>query len=159
MTRQRYSSKESWNRIVRLFEGKPVPTDAPGAVTGEVLSEDAAISDLAELFAGSLPGETLSFPSSFGVATSYATFVIKTDTYTATSNDELIVCNKATAMTINLPAATGTGKKFSIGNVNTGQVTVDGNGSETINGETTQLVDQWACMDIVDYASGKWIII
>lgn len=159
MTRQRYSVEESWNRILRLFEGKAIPTDTPGAVTGEVLSENQAISDLAELFAGSLPDETLVFPSSFGLATGYATFTIKTDTYTATTNDELIVCNKATAMTINLPAATGTGKKLSIGNVNTGQVTVDANLSELINGELTQLVDQWACMDIVDYASGKWIII
>ena len=159
MTRQKYSSNESWNRIVRLFEGKPLPTDVPGTVTGEVLSEDAALSDFAELLAGSLPNETLVLPVAFGTAASYATFVIQTATYTATFNDELIVCNKTTAMTINLPAATGTGKKLSIGNVNTGIVTVDANLAELINGETTQLVDQWACMDIVDYALGKWIII
>jgi len=159
LTRQRYNVTESWNRILRLLEGKAIPTDQPGGIVGDVLSENQAISDLAELFAGSLPNETLSFPPAFGLATSYVTFVIATATYTATVNDDLIVCNRTTAMTINLPAATGTGKRYSIANVNTGAVTVDGLLSETINGDTTQLVDQWACMDIIDYALGKWVII
>lgn len=54
---QRYSAKEALNRIVRLLKGVPPATDVPGEVTGEILSEDHALSELAELMAGSLPGE------------------------------------------------------------------------------------------------------
>jgi len=62
MTRQRYSKKESWNRILRRFQGKGVVGDTPGTVPGEILSEDEAWSDLAELFAGSLPNERVRTP-------------------------------------------------------------------------------------------------
>lgn len=61
MTRQRYSATESLNRIVRLLQGSPIPTDVPGSVVGEVLSENEALSDLAELLAGSLPSQN-AFP-------------------------------------------------------------------------------------------------
>jgi len=67
MTRQRYSVKESLNRILLLFLGRPVPTDAPDSVPGEVLSEDEALSDLTELFGGSLPNETATLPSAITV--------------------------------------------------------------------------------------------
>jgi len=64
MTRQRYSTKESLQRILLLLEGKPVAQDAPGTIQGDLLSEDESLSDLAELLASSLPGETLVLPSS-----------------------------------------------------------------------------------------------
>ena len=57
MTRQRYSATESLNRILRLLQGTPIPTDVAGGVTGEVLSENEVLSDLAELLAGSLPDQ------------------------------------------------------------------------------------------------------
>jgi hypothetical protein len=59
MTRQKYSAKEALNRILRILEGSPTPTDTPGAVTGELLSEDGALSDIAELLAGSLPSQNI----------------------------------------------------------------------------------------------------
>lgn len=59
MTRQRYSLEESLNRILRLFQGKALATDEPGTVSGEVLNSEQAFSDMAELFAGSLPNELL----------------------------------------------------------------------------------------------------
>lgn len=68
MTRQRYSAREALNRILRLFEGKAAPSDAPGSLSGEVLSEDGALSDLAELFAASLPNETLTVPTALDSA-------------------------------------------------------------------------------------------
>jgi len=67
MTRQRYSIKESLNRILRSFQGKAVPTDEPNTVPGIVLSEDEALSDLAELLDGSLPNETATLPSAITV--------------------------------------------------------------------------------------------
>lgn len=61
---QRYSAKEALNRIVRLLKGSPPATDVPGEVTGEILSEDHALSEIAEIMAGSLPGESARLPTS-----------------------------------------------------------------------------------------------
>lgn len=83
----------------------------------------------------------------------------KTDTYSATTSDHVLVCNKGTAMTINLPAATGTGRDLVIKNIGAGVVTVDGDGAETIDGETTQALSQWDSMTIVDKSAGNWVII
>ena len=79
MTRQRYSAKESLNRIVRLLQGSPLPSDAPDTVTGDVLSVDAALSDLAELLAGSLPNAT-----AFPIATRYGHMYAHNSTGTVT---------------------------------------------------------------------------
>jgi len=64
MTRQRYNVTESLNRILRLFQGKAIPTDVPGVVTGDVLPTEKALSDLTELLGGSLPNETAELPAS-----------------------------------------------------------------------------------------------
>lgn len=100
------------------------------------------------------PEEHPSVISPFVVST-----VTKTGDYTASSSDDIIVCNKATAMTITLPAATGGGKIYWIKSIGAGVVTVDPNLSETIDGENTQTVQQWECICIHDYASGVWAII
>lgn len=70
MARQRYDIKESLNRFLRLWQGNAPSSDAPGSVTGEILSEDEAWSDIAELFGGSLPGETLTLPGAVADAVS-----------------------------------------------------------------------------------------
>jgi hypothetical protein len=70
MARQRYDIKESLNRFLRLWQGNPIVSDEPGSVTGEILSEDEAWSDIAELFAGSLPNQTLTLPTSVADAVS-----------------------------------------------------------------------------------------
>lgn len=53
---QKYSAREALNRIFRSFAGIDVPTDVPETLTGDILSEDSALSNMAELFEGSLPG-------------------------------------------------------------------------------------------------------
>ena len=80
MTRQRYTFRESLNRILRILENKAPSTDTPNALTGEVLSADEAASDLAELLAGSLPSETFSFalPSTVDLAAFNAS-IVETD--------------------------------------------------------------------------------
>lgn len=83
----------------------------------------------------------------------------KTASYLATATDDVIVCNKATAMTITLPAATGGGKVYWIKSIGAGAVTVDPNASETIDGETTQTIGQWESICIHDYAAGAWAIL
>ena len=63
MAYQRYSVREALNRFFRLWSGNTPPSDAPGSLPGEVFSEDEAWSNIAELFAGSLPGTSLSLPN------------------------------------------------------------------------------------------------
>ena len=83
---------------------------------------------------------------------------VVTNTTTELADDGLIVCDRATAMTVNLLAATGSKRTLEISNINSGIVTVTPNGADTINGEVTQSVYNGSCMVIKDYAANKWII-
>lgn len=83
---------------------------------------------------------------------------IKTDTYTILSSDYLLICNKVSNITINLPSATGSGKIYKIKNINTGKVIVTPDGTETIDNESSQEISQWECLEIIDYSTGLWII-
>lgn len=85
--------------------------------------------------------------------------ITKTGNYTALATDQVIVCNRSTEMTVTLPAATGSGKTFNIKSVNYGPVIVDAYGSQTIDGELTQEVEQWENLVVIDYAAGAWGIL
>lgn len=63
MTEQKYNAQESLERIFRALSGNSPASDIPGHLTGNVYSWDTILSRLAELLAGSLPGETFSIPS------------------------------------------------------------------------------------------------
>lgn len=80
-----------------------------------------------------------------------------TSSYTATADDKIIVCNSSSALTVYLPSAT-TKQAYFIKNIGTGAVTVDGAGSETIDGSTTQILYQWEGMHVLAYTTGAWII-
>lgn len=84
---------------------------------------------------------------------------ITTITTTELTTDNLIVGNSATAITVNLLAATGSDRIRQVSSINNGIVTVTPNGADTINGEVTQVVYNGSCMVIKDYAANKWIII
>lgn len=84
--------------------------------------------------------------------------VIKTDTYTALASDFLIVCNKGSAMDIELPTATGSNKLYKIKNIGAGVVTVNGYAAEVIDSANTKTLAQWDSLEIIDYAAGKWLI-
>ena len=84
---------------------------------------------------------------------------VETATYAVAAGDEIIIANKATAMSVTLPAATGTGRLLTVKSIGAGAVTVDPNDSETIDGSTTQVLGQWDGITIVDYAAGVWVII
>lgn len=62
MTQQRYSIKEAVNRLYRLFTGQTPPIDSPNTLPGTIFSTDEAVSYLAEVFAGSMPNVTGTFP-------------------------------------------------------------------------------------------------
>lgn len=87
------------------------------------------------------------------------TVATKTSGYTVSATDELVVCNSTSAFTVTLPAATGGGQLYEIKNINSGAITVDGNGSDTIDGITTQTLGQWDALTITDYAANAWTII
>lgn len=60
---RRYSKKEALNRIVRIWQGKTETDDTPEtALKGEILSEDHAMSQWAEMMADSMAGEMLHLP-------------------------------------------------------------------------------------------------
>jgi len=65
-------------------------------------------------------------------------YVEVTSTYTVTSDDYAVEATSGT-FTINLPTAVGIkGKIYQIKNSGSGVITVDANGGQTIDGQTTQ---------------------
>lgn len=84
---------------------------------------------------------------------------VVTGTYTALTSDDVIVGNSTTAFTITLPAASGGGRRYHVKNINTGTVTVDGDSSDTIDGDASQALAQWDAIILEDYAANKWVIL
>ena len=70
--------------------------------------------------------------------------VTKTAAYTATAGDDTILCDATSgAITVNLPTAVGiSGKKYDIKKIDStsNSVTIDPDGTETIDGETTIVI-------------------
>jgi len=81
----------------------------------------------------------------------------KTGDYTITDSDYLINCTGT--ITISLPTAVGrAGQEYCIKNSGVGVVTVDPDGTETIDGELTKLLSQYDAMKIMSTGI-NWIII
>lgn len=96
-----------------------------------------------------------------GIATNVETFTATSDTLDALNNVALCDCT-SNNITINLPAAsTASGLQYHIKKIDSSAntVTVDGNGSETIDGATTQVIsNQYDSMTIVSDGS-NWFIL
>ena len=82
-----------------------------------------------------------------------------TGSHTVTAYERVVVVNSGSAATVTLPAATGSGQVVAISSVGAGAVTVDGDGSETINGALTQTIYQYEAITVCDYASGAWTVL
>ena len=79
---------------------------------------------------------------------------------TITNESGNILCNSTSAFTVTLPtAASYAGRDLTIKNINTGVITIDGNGAETIDGSATlTLATQWSSATL--YSTGtSWIIL
>lgn len=99
-------------------------------------------------------GNTLSFSGA-----RYGAVVVVVADYVVLSADNHVVCNRATAMTVTLPAATGSGREIIVSNVNLGDVLFVLNGADTINGEVTEYVYAGETLVLRDYAAGKWVVV
>ena len=67
---KKYDIKEALNRLYRALKGSVNPTDAPGTVSGIILSVDEVISKIAELAKNNLAGETGQVPDGWTVPAS-----------------------------------------------------------------------------------------
>lgn len=120
---------------------------ADGAITTAKLADDAVTRD--KLATGGIGKEAV---------------VSKTAAYTATDADDVILCDASSAaFTITLPTAVGiSGKYFFIKKTDsdyTKAVTIDGNGSETIDGSTTTTLNtQGETLKIVSDGS-NWFVV
>lgn len=88
--------------------------------------------------------------------------VSKTAAYTATATDDVILGDASGgAFTVTLPTAVGIpGKRYTIKRTSSSNnVTVDGDGSETIDGATTKaLATQYAAIVVVSDGTGWHIV-
>ena len=80
--------------------------------------------------------------------------------YDIVSSDYYIKCDSAVDMIVNLPEATSSGRVLKIKNVNTtGKiVTVTPLGAEKIDGESTQVVSDDECIELIDDDINGWSI-
>ena len=80
-----------------------------------------------------------------------------TSNYTLTVDDNLIICNGT--FTVTLPTAvSNTNKKYIITNISKGIITLDANGTETIQGDLTQFIYTDETLDVVSNGS-NWFVI
>ncbi|WKD36492.1 hypothetical protein [Streptomyces xanthophaeus] len=107
-------------------------------------------------------GLTLDFPTGLHIENAQLTYPIatKTSSYTVTSFDEVIAADATSgALTITLPTAVGRTRPVTVKKVDASgnAVTIDGAGSETIDGQLTrQLTAQWRSATLVPSGSG-WV--
>lgn len=100
-------------------------------------------------------GTTPSFVFSDGISLPY---VAKTANYILTSSDYTVNCS-VNSFTVTLPTAVGiTGRIYNIKNSGTGVITVACAGAETIDGITTQTLNQYDSIKVQSTNAG-WIIL
>lgn len=96
--------------------------------------------------------------SSWDVIADKLTITTQTTGYTAVRND-IVICNSASAFTVTLPAvASSSGAMIVVKNKNTGLITVDGAGAETIDDQASQTLSQYDSITVVCDGSEWWII-
>lgn len=137
----------SFNGTANIKIGALNTTNVGATTSLELLGVISDETGSGSLVFGTSP--TLTTPKIIGKITTV------TDTYTVLTTDDTVVCNKATAFTVTLPTAV-VGHKFTIDNINTGVVTVDGASTDTIDGNLTQTLNQWEIFEVQCYAANKW---
>ena len=93
------------------------------------------------------------------VASTTLPFTNQTGAYTVDNTDCVVNCT-ANTFTVTLPTAVGIeGQYFVVKNSGTGVITIDGNGSETIDGATTKILAvQYESMTVISDGA-NWKVI
>lgn len=90
-------------------------------------------------------------------------FSAKSVDYVITNTDyfDLVLANKASAITLTLPTASGTGRAITVKNINTGVCTLTAADAslDLIDGTGSLSLNQWECYTVVDYATNAWGIL
>lgn len=122
-----------WHRVLNhilnnLTNGSYVATDA----------RNVSIDDAGSYFVTKHVEYALQYLAS-GLLAGSTRVTTKTTAATLTTSEfGIVLCDSATPITLNLPACAGnTGASFFITNINVGTVTIDPNGAETIQGDST----------------------
>jgi hypothetical protein len=129
---------------------------------GSSLPKATYISTTAHIADGQIEGDTFYFNGTNWIrkpANYYNSTLQTTSNYSVAAKDYYIICDNATAITINLPIATGSGRIINIKNIGAGNATLNGDGSDTIDNELTQTLYQWEGCLILDYAMNKWVVL
>ena len=156
-------STGTWNgdEIGLTYGGTGRSGDDPAYVDGDTLFYDASSPTKFSKLAIGNTGEVLTVsggsPSWQPISGSSLTNV--TTTYTVLSTDETVNCNNASGFTVNLTTAVGeTGRKIVIKNSGTGDILVDADAAETIDGALTATLVQYESIT-VQSDGANWIII
>ena len=111
---------------------------------------------------GQTTGDTLYFNGTYWIrrpANAQNTTTQTGSSYAVQTSDYYVVCNNGTAITVSLPAASGSGRIISIKNIGAGNATIDGNSSDTVDGDLTQTLYQWEAINVIDYANNNWMVL
>jgi hypothetical protein len=156
-------STGTWNgdEIGLTYGGTGRSSGDPAYVNGDTLFYDASSPTKFSKLAIGNTGEVLTVsggsPSWQPISGSSLTNV--TTTYTVLSTDETVNCTSASGFTVNLTTAVGeTGRKIIIKNSGTGDILVDADAAETIDGALTATLVQYESIT-VQSDGANWIII
>jgi hypothetical protein len=99
-----------------------------------------------------------SIPSALTGSTLNLGITLASDTYQILSSDSTVVCSRATPFTVTLPTAVE-GQFFFIKNIGAGTVTLEGSGSDTIDGDPNQTLYQWDGVLVQCSAANVWVVL
>jgi hypothetical protein len=88
------------------------------------------------------------------------TYAVRTITATddAETTDQVLICDKGTAMVVTLLEATGSGRWIKVGSIGAGAVTVQVASSGTLNASLTYILNQWDMITAIDISAGVYLI-
>ena len=141
---------------VKIFQLVPTPDVALWSILAAQTVNNGAsrigVQDLANYYTGTNVEDIL---QEIGLKRNQSAIQYKTTSYDIQTLDEKIFMD-GTGLTVTLPQATGSGRSYSIKNVNASDLTITPYGTNTIDGETSQTLHENESITICDYATGKW---
>jgi len=160
-----------WLVVTKPSKKSKTKRERQATVSDEIYDEIVSLDGLSDVSISSLQdNDLLQYDSAIGEwvnQSSSATdihlnVVTKTADYTAASGDDVILCDATNPFTVTLPTAVGVvGEVYHIKKIDStiNNVTIEANGSETIDGELTKTINtQWNSVQLVSDGS-NWMIL